>query len=266
MPQNRSLEMFLAGFYLAKFGRIENGKTLPPERFDTEKWSGVYLSLFARLGEGRSASSFANSLKNVRDMFDAHLDSGRVGWQDPGESGRTPGKLTGNARKIWQSWNERSEDEVWQALQDCVDAEATTLPRSVEQDFYAELESQKDHTVRSEGGQRVAVSVHRERDPRLRAAALRIHGYACQACGFDFERIYGPWGKEFAEVHHRQPLAESGAQGRQTDPRTDLVVLCGNCHRMVHRKRKIALTIEELKAKLDRPALAAWARQLQTPE
>lgn len=31
------------------------------------------------------------------------------------------------------------------------------------------------------------------------------------------------------------------------DPTTDLVPLCSNCHKMVHRKKEQPLTIEELK-------------------
>ncbi len=33
--------------------------------------------------------------------------------------------------------------------------------------------------------------------------------------------FYGKWGKEFAEVHHREPLSLSGQETRETDPRTD---------------------------------------------
>jgi predicted HNH restriction endonuclease len=66
------------------------------------------------------------------------------------------------------------------------------------------------------------------------------------ACGYDFEATYGIIGQGFAEVHHVVPLADAGT--RETDPRTDLSVLCANCHRMVHRRRGVCLSLDELRA------------------
>ena len=91
------------------------------------------------------------------------------------------------------------------------------------------------------------ISRTRERSPRLRAAALKIHGYLCQVCGFDFERTYGAWGRRFVEVHHLQELGAAPAEGIEVDPTTDLAVVCSNCHRMIHRKPKQALTLAELR-------------------
>lgn len=67
-------------------------------------------------------------------------------------------------------------------------------------------------------------------------------------CGFGFEKAYGPLGKDFIEVHHVVPLSEAGRVN--TDPLTDLIVLCANCHRMVHRNRSICLSLDELKQHL----------------
>ena len=80
--------------------------------------------------------------------------------------------------------------------------------------------------------------------------ALKIHGYKCQVCDFDFEKSYGSWGKEFAEVHHVKPLAELKGEEQITDPKTDLAILCANCHRMVHRKKGMTLSVAELKRKM----------------
>ena len=66
------------------------------------------------------------------------------------------------------------------------------------------------------------------------------------ACGFDFEATYGEIGKNYIEVHHTKPLY-SLEQETIVNPRTDLVCLCSNCHRMIHRKRDSILTLEELK-------------------
>ena len=105
-------------------------------------------------------------------------------------------------------------------------------------------------STRTEGGIKVRISKTIERSPKLRQEALHIHGYKCQVCHFDFELTYGKWGKEFAEVHHVKPLSELKGESRETNAKTDLAVLCANCHRMVHRKKGITLSLDELKIKM----------------
>lgn len=98
-----------------------------------------------------------------------------------------------------------------------------------------------------EGGILERRHVARERDPKLRArkiAAVRksTGRIACEACGFDFAATYGSRGEGFIECHHRLPLHVSGPT---TTKLADLVLLCSNCHRMIHRT-KPWLTFEEL--------------------
>lgn len=85
-----------------------------------------------------------------------------------------------------------------------------------------------------------------ERDPKLRKEAIRLHGCVCAVCKFDFEKCYGKLGKDYIEVHHTKPLhmLEEEANVSAAD---DLVCLCANCHRMIHRKRNAVLTVEQLK-------------------
>ncbi|WP_286145483.1 HNH endonuclease [Bacillus sp. AFS077874] len=85
-----------------------------------------------------------------------------------------------------------------------------------------------------------------ERDPINRKRAIEIHGLSCLACGFNFEEIYGDRGKDFIEVHHVKPLSTIGEEV-SIDPMEDLVPVCSNCHRMIHRKKEKVLTIEELR-------------------
>ncbi|WP_280478452.1 HNH endonuclease [Nocardia asiatica] len=89
----------------------------------------------------------------------------------------------------------------------------------------------------------------RERNPRLRAEKIararadRGH-IGCEVCGFDFEKVYGPLGDGFIHVHHLIPLHVTGEIQTTTD---DLVLLCANCHQMVHRARPGWLTPTELR-------------------
>jgi predicted HNH restriction endonuclease len=84
-----------------------------------------------------------------------------------------------------------------------------------------------------------------ERSPAAREAALKAHGYVCSACGFDFEKVYGDRGQQFIEVHHLQPLP-AGAYPRHADPAHDLLPICSNCHRMIHRREPM-LSIDEMR-------------------
>jgi hypothetical protein len=88
-----------------------------------------------------------------------------------------------------------------------------------------------------------------ERNPYPRAAALAIHGTTCQVCGFSFQAPYGPYGEGFIEVHHLTLLAQQKGE-TSVNPRTDMAVLCANCHRMVHRHPNAPLSLNQLRALL----------------
>ncbi|XVS63994.1 HNH endonuclease [Actinosynnema sp. CA-299493] len=88
----------------------------------------------------------------------------------------------------------------------------------------------------------------RERDPKLRErkvkSVLAEQGrLECEVCGFDFERTYGERGKGYVECHHATPLHVSGPTNTRLK---DLVILCANCHRMIHRG-KLWLSPDELR-------------------
>ena len=85
-----------------------------------------------------------------------------------------------------------------------------------------------------------------ERSSKNRDATIRIHGTVCQGCGFDFEKTYGEIGRRYIEVHHIKPLSEGeGSIGVNAD--TDLICVCANCHRMIHRRKDSVLSLYKLK-------------------
>ena len=93
------------------------------------------------------------------------------------------------------------------------------------------------------------VEVNRyERDHAARRACIARWGTTCAACGFDFERTYGPIGRGFIHVHHLKELSSVG-DGYRVDPLTDLRPVCPNCHAMLHRENPV-LTIAQLKERL----------------
>lgn len=95
-----------------------------------------------------------------------------------------------------------------------------------------------------EGEARLTFIKHRKREKLLRdtiiakAKKLANGKLKCEVpgCGFDFEAVYGELGRDYAQVHHLNPL------GDRTTPTqtklTDLAVVCANCHAMIHRGGK----------------------------
>lgn len=57
----------------------------------------------------------------------------------------------------------------------------------------------------------------------------------CEVCGFDFAAVYGELGDDFIEVHHAKPVSEM-KEGETTNI-DDVVMVCSNCHSMIHRRR-----------------------------
>ena len=90
-----------------------------------------------------------------------------------------------------------------------------------------------------------------ERSPYLRKLAIDEHGLSCMACGFQFEEVYGELGKDFIEVHHIVPLPDP-RQDIIVDPERDLLCLCSNCHRMIHRNPTVMMSVEELKKLIEK--------------
>jgi 5-methylcytosine-specific restriction protein A len=88
----------------------------------------------------------------------------------------------------------------------------------------------------------------RERSRRNRLLCLAIHGPTCTVCGVDPTSIFGPECGQILEVHHLEPLSEV-AEPKKYDPKTDLIPLCPNCHRAIHR-RKPAYNPDELRAQM----------------
>lgn len=115
------------------------------------------------------------------------------------------------------------------------------------QSVLSDLQSLQVEEEFFEGNKPKRFSSYYERQPRLRYRSIEIHGTACKACEFDFEKKYGRRGKGFIEVHHKRPVSELKGETK-INPATDMTVLCPNCHRMIHRNRNRILSVEELRA------------------
>ncbi len=89
----------------------------------------------------------------------------------------------------------------------------------------------------------------RERSSRNRLLCLAIHGQRCSVCGNDPDTTYSALNRSILEVHHIEPLSIAESP-RAYNPKTDLIPLCPNCHRAIH-KRIPPYTPEELRRLLN---------------
>jgi len=248
--EKRTKEFLQVGFYLSKFGETSKDDKYPspPSRLGVEKWNGAYRIFYETLNGGRTILAFERSMKNARDAFDSHFPSaGRIGWR---AENREPNPLSKDAQLVFDELNEKDEVDVWNEIKQYADLESIK-DENVFDDLIGIQESEAEKTTtKTEGGRKIIISKKYERSPSARNQAIKIHGLRCKVCDFNFKEFYGEWGKGFIEVHHVQALADNKGEEVETNPETDLIVLCANCHRMVHRKKGITLTIEELKEKI----------------
>lgn len=101
----------------------------------------------------------------------------------------------------------------------------------------------------AEGRAELRMHLVRERSRALiEAFKASLKHPTCQVCGFDFGLAYGEFGAGYIEAHHIMPI-KNLTPGTRTKL-SDLVPLCANCHRIVHRNG--LMSIEQLKQALCR--------------
>ena len=161
-------------------------------------------------------------------------------------------------QKVGLTRGNKGEEEVWNEFAGDPDrlAEAAAFIRNNIQAHAedADLSGPDEPEIAEAEEGKLATRVHRyrERDRGLvekaKSAAIQKFGrLSCAACAFDFSRRYGSAGDGVIDVHHTKPV-HTMQPGDKTKV-TDLVLLCSNCHRIVHSKRRW-LTVDEVKALL----------------
>lgn len=118
--------------------------------------------------------------------------------------------------------------------------------KDVKRDIDEDLDYSKEQTLLKEGKIQNYYGKRYERVPENRKRAIEIHGLSCSVCGFNFEKVYGLRGHGFIEIHHINPLC-SFEDEQNVNLETDLLPVCSNCHRIIHRIRENVLSIEEMK-------------------
>lgn len=110
----RSENLWLAAYFLSRCGNKKSPHAMPdpPALLKVSTWNEAYDAFFETLGEGRTTVAFRRTLKNARDLFDGHLDSGRIGWRELGQ-GRPPQPLSAAATGVLARWSQCNDEELW---------------------------------------------------------------------------------------------------------------------------------------------------------
>jgi len=101
-----------------------------------------------------------------------------------------------------------------------------------------------------EGKAQLRHHVTKERSAALiKAFKSQLTDFSCAVCGFSFEQTYGALGAKYIEAHHALPVASLTAQTKMSV--SDLVAVCSNCHRMLHRADP-PLSVKALQKNMER--------------
>jgi predicted restriction endonuclease len=106
----------------------------------------------------------------------------------------------------------------------------------------------------AEGRKKTFTTQVYERSKLLRDKAVEQYSQngriKCEACGFDFHMKYGEIGEGYIEIHHQKPLFQyegTDFSKFMEDALRNVIPVCSNCHRIIHRRKDMPLTIEELR-------------------
>lgn len=108
----------------------------------------------------------------------------------------------------------------------------------IDDDIFLEIHDEQQEFL--EGKEILDIHISHERDEKIVALAkekfkLNHSGKLfCEQCGFNFAEKYGERGEDFIEVHHTKFI--SNRKENEVTNVEDLVMLCSNCHSIVHRK------------------------------
>jgi 5-methylcytosine-specific restriction protein A len=216
-----------------------------------EDMTGLYLSLNQGMTEakGRYGSDAKTALRAKSADLRAFLGPHTIGSFSTDDIDLRPSHTAnpstfyeaGNVCSVFYQSKRIPRDS---ALKDTLLAMLDVYERAVDHESVPPLPDQlpvvHGATSHTEDGTKTRLHDRIERNPKLAAEAKRVHGFKCQACGFDYSKTYGAIGNKYIEAHHLIPLASLKGRKIALDPKADFAVLCASCHRMIHRTKFVS--------------------------
>lgn len=217
----------------------------------------------ATIISGRNDTHFSQKVRNLKSHDTFEVYGNLADYNRSGRDGRFT--ITTNGLKLL---NENydflksviSNDYQWDDTKTVLEEFAKSVKNKRPLTYIDE------DTIIREGYQKQVNTKVYERSKKLRDAALRYYtkgGHiACHACAFDFKLFYGNIGDGFIELHHSKPvfMYEDEDQDKKiSDAITNLVPVCSNCHRMIHRNWNKPIEVQELIANIHQFGSYKWA-------
>lgn len=123
-----------------------------------------------------------------------------------------------------------------------------------------------ENIVISEGLKKFTEVAIYERSKKLRDFAIDYFSLgnkiSCNCCSFNFSDFYGEEiGKGFIEIHHTKPIftyEDEDLQNTLVEAVKNLIPVCSNCHRMIHRNWKKPLEIQNLIESINTFGIYHW--------
>ena len=227
------------------------------------KWSRDELLLVLHLYLRNPKSPPSKESKEVKEMSETlgRLNN-RLGGDTNEKFRNTNGvymkmmnfrRFDGSIEGVGLTRGGKDEKVVWDLYSD-KQKELTNIVNSIKKLIEINIElpptiDEQDEEDLEEGKLKTRLHKVRERNPstvkKKKNNFLKQNGRLyCEVCDFDFVKEYGSRGDGFIECHHTKFLSDYDEPTKTSI--SDLVLLCSNCHRMIHRK-KPWLSVDELK-------------------
>ena len=194
-----------------------------------------------------SADGRISETKCVKHLKAQHYFTKEV---DPTGSNFTKWLYKESLEKVLETVPEQNENDFFRGYHWNCEVIKRIRNASMNEINLSNESKQEEVEADTEGRQIKYYTTKYERSEKNRAEAIRIHGTKCMICGFDFELKYGELGKGYIEVHHIKPLFNLD-EVVVVNPETDLICVCANCHRMLHRFKNYIVLPEELQQMIE---------------
>jgi len=96
------------------------------------------------------------------------------------------------------------------------------------------------------------IALTSSRSRKLRNRAMDNAGGLCSVCDVDFGKLLDGRGVRVLQVHHKKMMKDR--KGPSETKLDDLVVVCANCHLLIHLDPTKAISVPKLRRMLGRPA------------
>ncbi len=229
-------ELILPSLYLMSLneGHITTSELIQKLR-DIMKPSGEDLQILS----GRGDDKFSQKVRNLK----AHNTFERFGYAqyDKEKARNSYVEITTEGKQHLET----NKDILQYLLVNDFDyTDLTENLRKIEaNENKKKIEVFDENIIIQEGTKKVAEVSTYERSSLLRNYAIKYFTkndkINCQCCSFNFSDFYGEaFGKGFIEIHHTKPIFKYENDDMENTLKqavTNLIPVCSNCHRMIHR-------------------------------